>query len=116
MPVGDTKSQIHHVRELPRPLYPFDSWMDVRTGLVLPDSARQYIEIRAFAKEAGPQNHPIDLDAVAKNAGYANAREADTMIVPNVPHAVRLFAEFLRIFTDNKTSLSLKPLLYTWWG
>jgi hypothetical protein len=116
MTADGSKSQLNHVRELPRPLYPFDSWMDARTGLVLPDSARQYIEIRAFANEAGPKKHSIDLDAVAANAGFADAREADTMIVPNVPHAVRLLAEFLGIFTDNKTSLSLKPLLYTWWG
>jgi hypothetical protein len=100
------------VTPIDRPLYPYDSWMHAGTGEGLREIHNVVQVIRHFVKypEAG---QPEDY---LKVHGYASLDEFRAIVVPYVPLSVRLLCEYVGVFKDPKTVLSLRPMIYSYWS
>lgn len=106
-----------HGKDWPRvdvldyPLYPFESYMDVRTGeRIKSDDVWMWNRVIRSDKEVGD----LALDLLAKKSGFQNALQAKACIVPLVPHEVRELAEYLGIFAAPHVWKQLRPVLYVY--
>jgi hypothetical protein len=93
-------------------LYPFDSYMDSRTG----DRIKSDIYAWLRARNSKVLKNISALDELARHGGFASHVDALTHCVAYVPEELRALCEFTEVFTDPATILALRPMLYTWWA
>jgi hypothetical protein len=114
-------SQQNRVQVYEHGPFPFNgSYMDKRTGKLVPEKVMYWIRARSNVQQAPG-------DTIAERLGMLNAlaqeftpfethAEADENIVPQVPDEIRDLAEFGQLFTHAGTWRQLRPLLYTYWA
>lgn len=56
------------------------------------------------------------LQALAKPCGFENYNEAINHMTPIVPYSIQLMLKYCEAFSDSKTILTLKPMMYCRWG
>lgn len=101
-----------HVKTFADGLYPFNSkYMDRISGEKLSNRAVDW----HWAKNSETPDL-YHLDSISKELGYADYVEALDMIAPYVPDEIRDIARFCELFTNEKTVLDLRPMLYTYWS
>lgn len=110
--------QINWVEELPDGIYPFSAlFMDNQTGKRLSTNGPIMLWRRLVSHyKKHPEDYDPYCDELARAMGYADHAEALTRITPEVPGEIRDLCEWTKLFVDPKTVLTLKPILYTWWG
>jgi hypothetical protein len=93
-------------------LYPFDSYMDARTGNRIKSDI--YTWLRAVN---GKLTENLEaLDVLARHGGFGSHAEALENCVAYVPEEIRNLCKYAGVFTDPATALTLRPMLYTWWA
>jgi hypothetical protein len=117
------------VKAVPFSPYPFDGWMDTRTGEKISfevESKMGVINLLTRSLEDG--NLPEDkreniaqgLERIqakfAETVGTDTYEEADKVIVPLVPPEVKDFAEWSGVFPDGETWKELRPMIYSYWA
>ena len=108
----EEKSSEPHVKVLNRTLYPYDSWMNPKTGERTKD-AHSYWQVVNFFKET---NDLEQIDTYLKAQGFTDLKNFEETVVPFVPHTIRLLCEWAKIFKDPKTALELRPMIYVYWS
>jgi hypothetical protein len=107
----EVTESIPTVKPLNRCIYPFESYINLNTGL-------PYIEINNNKLYC----HDILRDAkfygssFIKEIGFSNIKELKNNIVPIVPEIIKEYCKWLKVFNDDSTILTLKPLVYTYWS
>lgn len=104
-------SQDSRVQVFQRPIYPFEGWMDKRTG--------NFVRV-----ECNPlQSHGRDRDApfseklvLPGHNGYKTWGEAYDNTVPVIPLDITLMCRAFTVFKSDSTLLQLRPMLYVYWG
>jgi hypothetical protein len=110
-----------------RPIPPYDTWIDSRTGKHVTSNARQP-DPRMFA-EICSDNKPwwrhktssekrsllCRYNAMAKTFGFSTIREAREYMIPEIPMGIQLFCEFGKIFKNPKTIRDLRPMFAVYW-
>lgn len=103
--------QANWVKQLKSGIYPFVGYMDKRTGKDLDD--RIFHWVRATHT---PQFKEVNLDTLAKAAGFKDHNDAVENVAPIVPPDVKNVAQFLELFTADDVWLQLRPLIYVYWS
>jgi hypothetical protein len=103
------------------PIPPYKDFMNSKTGAVLdPEEVQIYIEKTRLvdndstAPKARKQLN-ISLDEGAKRMGFANANEADKLIVPAIPGIIIEMASWMKLFRQSETVYQLRPLTLAYW-
>lgn len=98
-------------------IYPYQFWMDRRDGRRLGGMIFEWIRASRFTSTTATTSDLLIkvLDEFAKDVGFKSHEEAWANVVPGVPEAVRDVVEFGHLFTDSRTTLELRPMLYTFW-
>lgn len=115
------KAQTHHVEVLQHPPFPFNgTYMDAQTGERLGERVMWWIRARSnydAMSKARQATALAGLDILAAECTpYANHEEACARVIPQITEEIRDLAEFGQVFTDPATWLTLRPMLYTYWG
>jgi hypothetical protein len=76
------------------------------------DLVKSYQETKSDVERFKMEN---SLNELACDLKFANIDEASANLVPLVPEIVVEFCTFLRLFRDEKTALSLRPMLLSYW-
>jgi len=92
-------------------LYPYQSYMDDRTGTALDDKVFMWVRA-SNARDSSPEV----LDTFAQWAGFSGHAEASGHVVPFVPEEVQDLVEYAQLFTHAGVWRQLRPVLYTYWA
>jgi hypothetical protein len=96
-----------------KPIYPYDSWINIKTGL-------PYIEVDGTKLMCHDLLRNINYFKTelysVKHLGYESAQELKKDIVPMVPEIIKEYCKFLKVFNDEETVKTLKPMTYTYWS
>jgi hypothetical protein len=104
--------QTNRYQLIDRPLYPFEIYMHAETGELVPLGCQMASVVNQLILSG-------ELDSCTeflKAKGFGSITEFKTKIVPVVPMSIRYMAEWLGIFKDPKTVLSLRPMLAVYWS
>lgn len=117
------------VKHVPFPPYPFDGWMDARTGEKISfeiESKMGGINLltRSLEERSLPEDKRENIaqglerlqNRFAEMVGTESYEEADKVIVPLVPPEVKDFAEWSGVFPDGETWKELRPMIYSYWA
>jgi len=110
------KGQKNKVKVLNRPIYPHEFWMHKDTGeqnFEFEGKTQPYHYIRR-AIEMGWDKY--DWDKLKEVAGIGSLEEAKEKVVPGVPEFIVELCKYLKVFNDEKTVYTLKPMIYTYWS
>lgn len=102
--------------------YPYDGWMDSKTGDPLNTSSVSYW--RHFRETLNQSDKEIDevsfaktLTYFAKEAGYkGDTAEFEQRIAPSIPDPIRFLVDWGQLFVNPKDVLQLRPMIYTYWN
>jgi hypothetical protein len=117
--------QRDHVEVLDEGIYPYEGWMDSRTGekvhIYSAVALRRAINVAKVNPDA-----LITLDQaldvlllpgnLPKTVPFATPDEVVQFMVPTVPREIRDMCEWGKLFKDELTWTQLRPMLYTWWA
>jgi len=107
--------QQSHVQLLSRPIYPYESYVDLRNSPPTRLNLTQFSDVNLIKDKEFGTKHPQAAHKLVQNMGFDNRTELNENIVPIVPDALVDLLEFLNIFKDNNTIYQLKPMIYTYW-
>lgn len=111
-----------HVLPLRMGLFPWDGWMDARTGKELfgfeLDLYRNlcWRLDRGLVEEAARDHLLSVINLQAQKLGFTDLQDASRNLVPVIPPSVRFLCRYAGLFTDETTINQLRPLLYVWWS
>lgn len=104
--------QLNRFQLLPGGAYPYEGpFCDIRDGRALKDG----IELRRVMTGMYKFKPPVK-DEFAKKFGFKDFKEAKKYITPTVPDSVRFLCRYLRLFKDDSTIHTLKPMIYVYWS
>jgi hypothetical protein len=104
------------VKLLKFPIYPYEFGINKDTGeqrFEFEGNIHPYYHIRQ-AVEMGWDKY--DWDKLKEVTGIGSLEEAKEKIVPGVPEFIVELCKYLKVFKDEKTVYSLKPMVYTYWS
>jgi len=112
--------QQSHVLHIDRPLYPYESWVDLRnnpptrlTGLT--DSLHRQ------ARFAHLNTDDLDMQMnfrklALEKLEFTSWPDLENTIVPIIPPELVVALTYLKVFNDPSTIHRLKPMIYTFWS
>jgi hypothetical protein len=109
----ENPSQMSKIKLINRSLYPFESYINLKTNLnyiLVNDNRFSLINIIQIL------NSDYSNDYDYSKYGFVDKKDAQTNIVPIVPDIIHAYIKYLNIFNDENTILTLKPMIYTYWG
>ena len=98
------------VNVLDFPIYPFESYMDKRSGEMISFNGYSWTK-----HHTGKDSVKVPKEFFKGNT-IKTLGEARTNIAPSVPAEVAEFCDYMNIFKDKNTVFSLKPMIYTYWS
>lgn len=105
----EAKDCKNRLKVLDRPIFPYESWIDKNTG-------HPYIMIKGKKTMCHDIIRDLNFGFYRDDLGFKNEKEARENIVPLVPEIIRKYCEYLKVFKDKSTCLTLKPMIYTYWS
>lgn len=107
-----------HVIELSRGIEPWVAYMRTDTGETLSYADLQFFHL--FESELSNEeraNVTLALQKLAERFNWTGEpKEFLKVIVPEVPHEIKLLAEWTGIFTSPDAWKRLRPMIYTYWA
>ena len=101
-----------------RPIYPYESWTNLKTGLTYfeKDGKRlQPFELLRAVNWMIEEKQDINIEYL-KSFGFDSIEDVKKNVVPMVPEMIVELCKYLKVFKDDATILQLKPMIYTYWG
>jgi hypothetical protein len=98
-----------------RALYPWDWYMNTKTNPPTKldgDQHQLYIMARRMLIDG---KYPVN-DATYELIGVKNGEELKNNIVPIIPLELEEVLKYLKIFKDDNTIYTLRPIIYGYWG
>lgn len=109
------ESMKYTVDLLPTGIAPWDGWMMKSTGKKLDGTCHDLLEW--IYAEASGEEIPKGYAALAKYLELdVSPVEMESMITPEIPDAIKIFAEWLRMFRDPNIYKDIRPMIYTYWA
>lgn len=95
-----------------RPLYPWDIYMDGKTGAPYCHGSEMHSMVNFLLQK----NQEDQVSSYLVERGFSSLQEFKDTVVPFVPYDVRYMCEWAGIFQDPTTIFSLRPMLYVFWA
>jgi hypothetical protein len=111
---SDNSGCAPRILKLDRPLYPFEGYMDARTGESIQNGASIFSTYK-YLVDNNSDKKIID-DYCKTHFACVNEDEFKANFVPYVPEGVVAQCHFANIFVDEKTILELRPMIYEFWS
>jgi hypothetical protein len=111
----EESSMESRVKLIDRSLYPYESYMDARTGERVRNGSQIISTMRYLEQLEGLEGVEQSM-SYAKEHGFSCKEDLFKILVPYVPHSVRYLCEWAGIFKDPKTALELRPMVYVYWA
>lgn len=100
------------VRPYPGSLYPWNDYVDVRTGRTVRDA----FDIRRTGKYLRPRAHEEVCPEILTRNGFTSFDDAEANLAPMIPSSVRFLCEWAGLFKEPKSVYLLRPLIYSYWS
>lgn len=117
------------VKHVPYSPYPFDGWMDARTGNRISFEIESKMGVINFLTRSLKEKDLSEEQRVSVAEGLERLQvkfaemvemesydEVDKVIVPLVPPEVKDFAEWSGVFPNGETWKELRPMIYSYWA
>jgi len=114
----DAKNCKPKVTTINRPIYPYESWTNLKTGLNYLEIDGKRLQLVEFLQAINwmiKHKQPCNLEYL-NEFGFDSIEDAKTNIVPMVPEIIKELCIYLKVFKDESTILQLKPMIYTYWA
>ena len=114
--------QTSHVLHVDRPLYPYESWVDLRndppTRLEsIADALHRQAHFAHLNVDPHDQGMIADLRKAAMDElGFESWKELEKSIVPIIPPELLVTLKYLKVFNNPSDAYRLKPMIYTFWS
>jgi hypothetical protein len=106
-----------NVNILDRPIYPFDSWMNKRTGKKIRYGSELYSWMRIMSSKNDFDVSSIELPkSLFDESGFTSYNDAKENLTPSIPDEVTEFCRYTNIFKNISTVWEFKPIIYTYWS
>lgn len=110
-----------HVKVINRPIYPYDFYINSKTGNRVKFEYRDtYSFLNDLIKKEKDEKRKLDLklglEKVCKEAGFDGTEDASKHFVPGIAEDVRLIIDYFQIFKNPLVVHTLKPMIYTYWA
>lgn len=105
---------IESVIMIDRPLYPWESYINIKTMPPVRLTGLQYQAYNTIRNLGLTQMKSPEV--MLKSVGVESKEELDTYIIPIIPAELVELIKYLKIFTDDKYIYQLRPLIYGYWG
>jgi len=96
-----------------RPLYPWVGYMDRHNGERVLSPTADLIRDFYVIKQAA---NPDLLKSLCEELGVSNEEELEQRFGAFVPLEIRELVKYLNLFNDEKTTYTLRPLIYCFWA
>lgn len=114
--------EVNRVVTFKKGFFPWnDIYVDSRTGKRLRcDNHDRYCYLKRYLKATKDHSTKTRvrnlIQKEIEEMGFKDQQELNKFIIPAIPTSIRLFCNFTRIFQDEKTVFSLRPMLYVHWS
>jgi len=105
---------IESVIKIDRPLWPWESWINIKTFPPVQLTGMQNQLFNAV-RNLGYENLTKPEQALDE-IGVDSVKELKTCIVPLIPNELIEMIKYLKIFVDDKCIYQLRPMIYGYWG
>lgn len=105
-----------------RPIYPYDSWTNLKdlSHCWKDDESGKLIswgQIRqVVCSDSLWKGDPMKKSDYVKQYGFSSSRDFLNNVVPSVPNILVEMCKFLKVFKDDRTIHTLKPMIYVHWS
>lgn len=99
---------IDNVKLLNRPIYPYDTYIDIRTNKLVNND---YILIKRHIEDKNLPNEKL-----LSEFKLSSIEEFDKYIIPKINPSIIITAKFLNIIDNSDDLNCLRPMIYTYWS
>lgn len=113
------EGSISRVVHVDRALYPYESWVDLRTDppTRLDDKQWGWFSLAKWNSDHLNEQDRQNLQlTAAKELNFDSYEDMNKLITPIIPPELVVVLRYLKVFNNPKDIHTLKPMIYTYWS